>query len=432
MSDLRILIVAEHASARFGGEAAIPLHYYRVLRARGEEVWLLSHSRTRAELTEQFPGDTRIVYVRDTRWHRAMWRIGKHLPDQVAYLTTGFLSRLVTQLLQRKIIRGLMREHGINVVHQPIPVSPREPSLLFGFGAPVLIGPMNGGMDYPPGFARERGSVEHLLMWVGRASSTMLNILMPGKRRAATLLVANSRTRDALPEGTCQNIRELAENGVDLSLWRPRGSTSEHPHAEVVTFVFMGRLVGWKAVDLLLLAFAKARSEAAMRLWILGDGESRSGLHALAGRLGLATDDSQQASTVHFTGWLSQAECMERLNAADCLVLPSILECGGAVVLEAMSLAKPVIATAWGGPLDYLDDSCAVLVPPHSREGIVEGLAAAMVALATSPAIRGRMGERALAKVRAEYCWEAKVDRMMDFYAQAERSHAGAAGEVRR
>jgi hypothetical protein len=35
MSSLRILLVAEHASAQFGGEAALPLHYYRVLRSRG-------------------------------------------------------------------------------------------------------------------------------------------------------------------------------------------------------------------------------------------------------------------------------------------------------------------------------------------------------------------------------------------------------------
>ena len=45
-SKLRILIVAEHVSARFGGEAFLPLHYFRVLRSRGIEAWLLCHSRS--------------------------------------------------------------------------------------------------------------------------------------------------------------------------------------------------------------------------------------------------------------------------------------------------------------------------------------------------------------------------------------------------
>ncbi len=123
---------------------------------------------------------------------------------------------------------------------------------------------------------------------------------------------------------------------------------------------------------------------------------------------------------------MSQASCKEWLGRADCLVLPSVRECGGAVVLEAMSLAKPVIATAWGGPLDYLDDSCGVLVAPDSREGFAAAIEAAMLRLATDPDGRLRMGQRALAKVRAEFAWSSKAERMMDLYAQAVRSQATA------
>src|SRR5689334_15743971 len=43
---LRILIVAENASARFGGEAILPLHIFRGLRRRGVEAWLVVHGRT--------------------------------------------------------------------------------------------------------------------------------------------------------------------------------------------------------------------------------------------------------------------------------------------------------------------------------------------------------------------------------------------------
>ena len=45
-SPRRIAIVSEHASAKFGGEAALPLHYFRVLRRLGHEVWLVTHART--------------------------------------------------------------------------------------------------------------------------------------------------------------------------------------------------------------------------------------------------------------------------------------------------------------------------------------------------------------------------------------------------
>ena len=178
----------------------------------------------------------------------------------------------------------------------------------------------------------------------------------------------------------------------------------------------MARLVGAKAVDLLLKAFAVARRQASMRLSILGDGDERPALEQLAKDLGIAGDPDASAGAVHFAGWLAQRDCAERLRDADCLVLPSLLECGGAVVLEAMSMGKPVIATAWGGPLDYLDASCGLLVPPSSANAIVEGLARAMIEIAQSPSKRRLMGERGLEKVRREFDWELKVDRMLDVY----------------
>ena len=413
----RVLIAAEHASARFGGEAALPLHYFRVLRNRGVPVWLVTHARTRDELSALYPSDAHIVYIEDTGWHRAMWRLGRRLPDAISYVTTGFLSRLSTQLAQRRIVRRLVAEHGIEVIHQPMPVSPREPSMLFGFGVPVVIGPMNGGMDYPPAFRRNRGAAERWLLDAGRGSAALLNRLMPGKRRAAALLVANDRTRDALPAGVCEHVVELVENGVDLGVWRPAPVAPPSPGRDgVTTFVFMGRLVDWKAVDLLLEAYARARARAPMRLWVLGDGSERAALEALATRLAVPIGSDAEVSAIHFAGWLPQAACAGRLAEADVLVLPSLLECGGAVVLEAMSLGKPVIATAWGGPLDYLDPSCGVLVAPASRGAIVEGFEAAMVALAQSPELRRSLGEQGLRKVRREFDWETKVDGMLDIY----------------
>jgi glycosyltransferase involved in cell wall biosynthesis len=426
-ADFRVLIVAENASARFGGEAALPLHYYRELRARGTATWLLTHARTRRELSEAFPGDPNILYVEDSAWHRLLWRLGSRLPAQVRYLTTEFLLRISTQLAQRRIARKLVSEHQVELVHQPIPVSPREPSLLRGLGCPVVIGPMNGGMSYPPAFAAHEGRTERLLLRWGRASAAALNFLMPGKREAALLLVANERTRRALPAGTSPCIELLVENGVDLSLWTaPRASSeaSEEDGASgrCTTFVFMGRLIPLKCVDLLLRAFAAARQQAPMRLWILGDGPERARLEQLALDLGLREGGAADNGVAHFAGWLPQEACLKWLVEADSLVLPSVRECGGAVVLEAMALAKPVIAAAWGGPLDYLDPSCGVLVPVTSAADLVAALEAAMVRLAASPALRRRLGEAAAAKVQAEYNWKTKADRIVELYAQALQS----------
>ncbi|HEY9064013.1 MAG TPA: glycosyltransferase family 4 protein, partial [Burkholderiaceae bacterium] len=344
-SAIRVLIVAEHASARFGGEAALALHYFRVLRQRGIQVWLVTHARTRPELSNLFPDEMRIHYAEDTWLHRLLWRIGSRLPDQISYFTTGFVARLSTQFAQRRIIRKLVETEGIDVIHQPMPVSPREPSTIFGLGAPVVIGPMNGGMDYPPHFRKRRGYAERHLLGLGRWFSQLMNRLLPGKRHAACLLVANERTEEALPKGLCPRVIRLVENGVDLGLWRSAdaatGSLRSDDGGAVVTFVFLGRLVGWKAVELLILAFAKARGRAPMRLRVIGDGTERARLEQVAREFNVLATGEADVGTVQFAGWMAQSDCARALQEADCLVLPSLLECGGAVVLEAMSMGKP-------------------------------------------------------------------------------------------
>jgi glycosyltransferase involved in cell wall biosynthesis len=411
----RVLIVAEHASAKFGGEAALPLHYFRVLRKRGIAAWLVTHERTRKELEALFPLDAnRITYVPDSAAHRLLWRLGELLPAWLSAFTTGYALRFITQFGQRRALRRLIQQLGVTVIHQPMPVSPKEPSLLHGLGVPVVIGPMNGGMDYPPAFQRMQTPLQRLAVPAARRLASVLNWLMPGKRKAAVLLVANERTRQALPGGMTGSVATLVENGVDLSLWRSSGWPPSAARPPEVHYVYMGRLVDWKAVDLLLQAFKRAAAQAPMRLSIIGDGAERARLETLALRLGLL--GIRAAGRVEFRGWLAQAQCVETLRRCDALVLPSLLECGGAVVLEAMAMEIPVIATAWGGPADYIDASCGILVPPTSRGAFIENLAQAFVRLARSPEDRLAMGRAGKAKVARQFDWEVKVDRMLGIY----------------
>src|SRR6186997_3331944 len=97
-SSFGVLIVSDNASAKFGGEAILPLHYFRLLRERGVRVWLVAHARTRAELSELFPDEHRIHYVEESPLHTWLWRVGKLLPTQLAHMTTGFALRLAVQV----------------------------------------------------------------------------------------------------------------------------------------------------------------------------------------------------------------------------------------------------------------------------------------------------------------------------------------------
>ena len=122
-------------------------------------------------------------------------------------------------------------------------------------------------------------------------------------------------------------------------------------------------------------------------------------------------------SVVRFSGFLPQQECANRLRQSDVFVMPSLHDCGGAVVLEAMATGLPVVATAWGGPLDYLDESCGILVEPSSRKALVEGFSNAIIRLAESATLREQMGEAGYHRTRRDFDWERKIDRILEVYA---------------
>lgn len=407
-ADVRPIIVAEHASTRFGGEAILPFHYFRFLRKRGIEAWLVVHDRTRRELDQILSADAdRISYAPDRRIQQLGAKLCARFPSQLVNVPTGVVLHALTQADERRLVRGLVKSVGATVVHEPIPVSPKAPSLMYDVGAPVVIGPMNGGMTYPPAFASLQSAAERTLVKAARAAAAGVHVAIPGKRRASALLVANERTRNALPPGVSRRVIELVENGVDLSLFSRQeraANRSARPR-----FAFMGRLVDWKAVDLLLEAVSLSVREVDLELDVLGDGSERARLEGRTRALGLS-------ERVTFRGFLPQRECAAALGASDALVLPSLYECGGAVVLEAMAMGLPVIATRWGGPADYLDSETGILVEPSSREGFVHGLAAAMVRLARSPEERQRLGAAARGRVEERYDWEKKIDRIIEIY----------------
>ncbi|GAB4262362.1 MAG: hypothetical protein Kow0013_07880 [Pararhodobacter sp.] len=407
----RVLIVAENASTLFGGEAILPLKYVTLLHARGVDVRLITHERNRRQLREALPDlQDRILYSPDTAAHRWLWRIGSRMPGAIRDHLFGNLMGLITGWQHRRLARGLVRAGLVDVIHQPIPVSPTAPSLLHGMGAPVIIGPMNGGMNYPPGYEDFEGRASRLFVTLGRPMAGLLNRLIPGKRRAALLLAANERTRAALPTRR-PRIEIMPENGVDLAMFP---GTARRPDAGgPLRLVFMGRLIPLKAMDVTLRALAMAREQTGQEITldILGDGPERAPLEALTRELTL-TD------CVTFHGFLPQTDCAAHLARSDALVLASLRECGGAVILEAMAMGLAVIASDWGGPRDYLRPGTGLLVHPAPRDTFAARLAQAMATLTEDRALAREMGSEGARVVRAEFDWNHKIDQMLGYYRQ--------------
>jgi glycosyltransferase involved in cell wall biosynthesis len=404
---LKVLIVAEHASSVFGGEALIPYQYFKQLRQMGIDVHLLVHERTRSELCEAFPSDIeRLHFVVDSRINIWCCKIGRFMPDRLAVFTVDVVSHFDTQVRQRRMAQILVHAHGFNIVHEPIPVSPKQPSIMFNLSVPVIIGPMNGGMDYPPNYEMA-GRFERAVITILRRTSAFWNRVLPGKRYAALILVANKRTYAALPSNIRDNrVLEFVENGVDLERFQAEsGGTSR----ENVNIIYMGRLVDWKRVDLLLDACGKLIGKLNFKIHIVGDGPLRGALERQVREMSLA-------NYVQFHGWTPQAAAAKLLRGSDIMVLPSMRECGGAVVLEAMASGVPVIAPNWGGPADYVTEDTGILLPTGSPDGFVAELANALVWMATNREVRVRMGIAGRRRAQELYAWDVKATALLKIY----------------
>jgi glycosyltransferase involved in cell wall biosynthesis len=180
------------------------------------------------------------------------------------------------------------------------------------------------------------------------------------------------------------------------------------PLDDVPTMVAVGRLMRQKSFDLLIRAHARARESVPHRLVILGEGTDRGSLEALAHELGVA-------DTVAMPGFT--ANPYPAMRSASALCLSSRYEGMPTVLLEALALGCPVIATncSEGVRFALADGEHGALVEP----GDAAALAAALVAHLRDPTVLRDRAAAAEAGVKTERSFDAAADRYLELIRQA-------------
>ena len=125
----------------------------------------------------------------------------------------------------------------------------------------------------------------------------------------------------------------------------------------------IGRLVPIKGYKYLISAAKKIVEEVDKTVFVIvGDGYLKLELEKYAEALGVRKN-------IIFTGW--RADSSDILYLFDIFVLPSLNEGMGRVIIEAMALGKPVVASSVGGILDLIKDSKnGILVPPRNSDAL--------------------------------------------------------------
>ena len=244
----------------------------------------------------------------------------------------------------------------------------------------------------------------------------------------AVVTLCDGLRGDLLARGVPADRLFVVPNGVDTKRFTPRPRDEELAQSlrfqgkSVIAYV--GTLFRFEGVKLMLEAMGRlcdARDD--VRGLIVGHGEAEDELRDLTEHLGLA-------GRVVITGKVSPAEVMRYYALADVLVYPRERHRITELVtplkpLEAMSMAKAVVASDVGGLRELVNDGETGLL---FRAGDAEALADRLARVIGDTDLRRSLGERARARVLAERSWSTLAARYLDVYAAATERRIQASG----
>jgi alpha-1,6-mannosyltransferase len=198
--------------------------------------------------------------------------------------------------------------------------------------------------------------------------------------------------------------------GVDLETFRPERRSEElraslGVSADELLLIYAGRLDGEKRPDIVLEAFAALPAALRARLVLAGEGPLRPRLEARAAEIGGARVLDFVQDRPALAGLLA---------SADIYISAMAHETFGLSVVEAQACGVPVVGVRAGAMVDRVTDGDdGFLVPPGSAAALAERIAR------TPRAEWRRMGQRARARVEAEYSWSRTFRAMLRLYAAA-------------
>jgi glycosyltransferase involved in cell wall biosynthesis len=328
-------------------------------------------------------------------------RIFKHNYDTQVLTAFGYPFSLAFEWYAWRQLRRRIFAGDFDVVLRIMPMTPVLPSPFAFFlrrgPIPFVIGPLNGGLPWPPGFRQLDNQKE----WVANLRNLYryLPFARSTYRHAAAIIAASSQTyaEFAAYRG---KVFFVPEPGIGRSLC---SGDSRSPRSGVkLELIFVGGLVPRKGCDLALRAAAPLLRSDLARFTVVGDGPERGRLEELAKSLGIEKG-------VFFCGWLSHAEVLRHLRSADVMVFPSVRDNGAGVVFEALAAGAVPVVADFGGPGDIVHPGVGYKVPLTNEIDVVAQMEKALAEIIRDRNLLGRLRQQGMSYVRERLTWDAKA-----------------------
>ncbi|MEM9739550.1 MAG: glycosyltransferase family 4 protein [Pseudomonadota bacterium] len=406
---MRVLLYADAMNPDLPSEPGVIFNTARSLVDQVDEAVVVTQIRNREAIDRAGFSHAEIVYLDTEYIARPVWKISSALRLNTANLAA------VKYPVQFAFERELWKRFGsdlktgrFDILHRVGPISSALPSPLARWSpVPFVIGPVNGGLQYPESFKDVMRREGEWLRYI-RNSYKILPYARTTYTQAAAILAAFDHTIETLPAGNEDRIFDFPEVGADPDVF---GSNAEirHSTAERLTFLFAGRLVPFKCADVAVQAFAQSPLLQKHRLVIAGDGPERSALEQLVARHSLQ-------ECVEFLGWTEKHVVAQYMQSANVFVFPSIRDAGAGVIAEAMMAGLPSVVVGYGPGRHLLDDRSGIRVPLGTRGDHIEGFKTAMETLAQDKDLCAAMGHAARLRALENLTWDVRAQRIAEVY----------------
>ena len=188
--------------------------------------------------------------------------------------------------------------------------------------------------------------------------------------------------------------------GIELDNMNDLGHIHQRQSGEAIRILCVGRLSSEKGQLGVIEAFSLAyQTNKTMQLILVGDGPDQ-------GLLKKYTKEKNIASAVTFVGAVSEEEVFKHMKDSDILVLPSFMEGIPMVLMEAMALHLPVIASRVAGiPELIFDKENGLLFDPGHWEQLADNI----LLLAAQDDLREQLAKQARTRVLEEFVIEKAI-----------------------
>jgi len=313
--------------------------------------------------------------------------IGKPRPIPAS----GSIARVPVSFRLRPDVKDVLEKEKFDLIHLHEPFMPTLCTSVLRFSRTANVGTFHA-YDGSPGYN-----------FIKPLATLFLNKLFPRLDGR----IAVSKPAMEFASKYFPGSYEIVPNGVDTKHFSPQVSPIEKFCDGKLNILFVGRLEKRKGAEYLLKAYQRVKREIPhSRLIIVGQGTRlRSKYEKLVVQSGL--------KDVVFVGFVKHNDLPRYYKTADVFCAPATgWESFGIVLLEAMAVGKPIVASNIAGYSSLVTHEVeALLVPPKD----VKGLAQALITLLNDESMRQQMGANGLATA-TKYDWQRVARQLLSYY----------------